>query len=57
MGAYECSVSPLRSGDKRGVFSCGGTLERFCIFLKKSLTKHMRVWYTISENEKGTYES
>ena len=32
VGAYECLMPPLRSGDKRGVFSCGGTLSSFSVF-------------------------
>ena len=32
VGAYECLLPPLRSGDKRGVFSCGGTLSSFSVF-------------------------
>ena len=32
VGAYECLMPPLRPGDKRGVFSCGGTLSSFSVF-------------------------
>ena len=32
VGAYECLLPPLRPGDKRGVFSCGGTLSSFSVF-------------------------
>ncbi len=32
VGSYECLMPPLRSGDKRGVFSCGGTLSSFSVF-------------------------
>jgi len=33
------------------------TLYSFEILLEKLLDKALRVWYTISENEKGNYES
>ena len=32
VGPYECLMPPLRSGDKRGVFSCGGALSNFSVF-------------------------
>ena len=32
VGPYECLMPPLRSGDRRGVFSCGGTISGFSVF-------------------------
>jgi len=32
VGSYECLLPPLRSGDKRGVFSCGGVRTNYFVF-------------------------
>ena len=32
VGSYECLMPPLRPGDKRGVFSCGGTPTNYFVF-------------------------
>ena len=32
VGSYECLMPPLRSGDKRGVFSCGGVRTNYFVF-------------------------
>ena len=32
VGSYECLMPPLRPGDKRGVFFCGGTPTNYFVF-------------------------